>query len=53
MRGDQIIQRASALTIPCPHCGALVGRECFDPRTGYVLVHQPAHSIRLREAGVL
>lgn len=53
MRGEQIIQRATALTILCPFCGALVGRECFDPRTGYVLVNQPAHNIRMREAGVL
>ena len=53
MNGDVVMQRASALTIPCPHCGAAAGDRCFNPRTGYELEHQPAHSIRLREAGVL
>lgn len=53
MKGEQIIQRATAITIPCVFCGAEVGRECFDPRTGWVLEHQPAHSIRLRESGAI
>ena len=53
MKGEQIIQRATALTIPCPFCGAEVGRECFDPRTGWVLEKQAAHVRRLRDAHVL
>lgn len=53
MRGEQIIQRATALTIPCVFCGAGVGRECFDPRTGWVLENQAAHNMRLRESGAI
>ena len=53
MKGEQIIQRATALTIPCGFCGAEIGRECFDPRTGWLLEHQPAHNIRLRESGAI
>ena len=53
MKGEQIIQRATALTIPCGYCGAEIGRECFDPRTGCLIEHQPAHNIRLRESGAI
>ena len=53
MNGMQIMQRATALTVECSYCGAEIGRECFDPRTGWVLEHQPAHSIRLRESGAI
>ena len=48
-----ILARVNAMTIKCTYCGAAEDRECFDPHTGYVLEHQPAHSIRLREVGVL
>lgn len=40
MNGMQVMERATAMTIACPHCGAEIGRECFDPRTGWVLEHQ-------------
>lgn len=53
MKGDMVMQRASALTIPCPHCGAASGDKCFDPQTGYVLENQPAHVRRLQEVHVL
>lgn len=53
MKGEQIIQRATALTIPCPYCGAEVERECFNPLTGSLLEHQPAHNIRMRESGAI
>lgn len=48
-----VMDRVTSITIPCPYCGADVERECFEPRTGYVLENQPAHNVRMREAGVL
>ena len=53
MRGEEIIQRATATEVVCPYCGARPGDPCFDPKTGYVLEKQPAHVRRLWEAGVL
>ena len=48
-----ILARVNAMTIKCAYCGAAEDRECFDPHTGYVLEHQPAHVLRLQEAHVL
>ena len=48
-----VMDRVTSMTIPCDYCGAMPDRECFDPKTGYVLENQPAHNIRMREAGVL
>lgn len=53
MKGEEIMQRASAVTIPCPYCGAQVDQKCFNPITGWELEHQPAHNVRMREAHVL
>lgn len=50
---DFVMARVNALEIACPYCGAERDRECFNPQTGYVLEHQPAHNIRMRDAGVL
>ena len=52
IRADRAMKRASALTLPCDYCKAQVGYECADPTTGTVLVKQPAHNRRLRDAGV-
>ena len=50
---EWVMERTSAMTIACPYCPARIDEECFDPKTGYVLEQQPAHSLRMREAGVL
>ncbi len=49
MTGDLIfaLQREQALTVPCGYCDAEIGRRCTDPRTGYELIRQPAHQVRL------
>lgn len=52
-RGSVAIQRATALTIPCPYCPADAGRECFDPRTGVLLERQAAHYRRLQDSGAM
>lgn len=52
-RAELAIQRATAITVPCPYCPADVGQECYDPRTGVVLELQAAHYHRLQDAGVL
>jgi hypothetical protein len=52
-RAEVAIQRANALTIRCEYCKADPNRMCFDPRTGYELELQPAHTRRLRDAQVV
>lgn len=47
LTAQRAIDRARALTVKCPYCYAEPGDECFDPRTGVVLVKQPAHLRRL------
>lgn len=53
MRGEQVIQRATALTIKCAYCGAREGDRCFDLTTGSLIENQPAHNLRMRESGAL
>jgi hypothetical protein len=48
-----VMARVDALQFCCPYCAAPPEEECYDPRTGYRLEHQPAHLMRLREAHVL
>lgn len=48
-----VMDRVTSMTIACPYCKAPMDRECADPQTGYVLENQPAHNVRMREAGVL
>ena len=47
------IARVNAMQVRCDYCHAEVDRECYDPRTGYVLEHQPAHVRRLQEVHAL
>lgn len=47
------IARADALAVFCEYCKAQPGKECSDPKTGYVLLKQPAHTRRLKDAGTL
>lgn len=39
--------RADALKRRCEYCLADTGQLCFNPRTGHVLEHQPAHHRRI------
>ena len=45
--------RELALTVPCSYCKACKGEKCWVPSTGHVLLKQPAHTVRLQDAGVL
>ncbi|MFI1714944.1 hypothetical protein [Streptomyces litmocidini] len=40
------------LRVPCPWCGAAVGRPCTVPRLGIPLRRAPAHQARLLAAGL-
>lgn len=50
---DFILTRNLSESIRCPYCGAEEGRRCFDPRDGVEIECQPAHNIRMREAGAI
>ena len=50
---DFVMARVNAMDIECAYCGAEPDRECYDPRTGFVLENQPAHYRRLQDAHVL
>lgn len=45
-------QRAEALIEDCTYCEATAGQRCVNPKTGEPLVHQVAHQVRIKKAGV-
>lgn len=42
-----------AVTVPCPYCGSEVGEDCIRKVDGYPLTNLPAHTGRLKAAGVV
>lgn len=57
MNFELVADAAQAATVPCPApplgCSAPVGDPCIRPRDGKPLVHLPAHTARLKAAGVV
>lgn len=52
IRATVAMQRASAITVSCRYCGAIVGDRCVDVR-GNLIEKQPAHVARLQDAHVI
>ncbi|WP_037967662.1 zinc finger domain-containing protein [Streptomyces sp. SS] len=50
--GSKRDPRVRFLRVPCPWCGAAVGRPCTVPRLGIPLRRAPAHQARLLAAGL-
>lgn len=45
---ERALERARALTVPCPFCYEPTGQPCVNRSTGDPVVHQPAHFQRIR-----
>ncbi|MFD3534851.1 hypothetical protein [Streptomyces sp. NPDC058664] len=52
LTGSKRDPRVRSLRVPCPWCGAAVGRPCTVPRLGIPLRRAPAHQARLLAAGI-
>ncbi|WP_037673564.1 hypothetical protein [Streptomyces globisporus] len=52
LNGSKRDPRVRSLRVPCPWCGAAVGRPCTVPRLGIPLRRAPAHQARLLAAGL-